>query len=62
MPLTGKDRKVEGNFEREYGPEQGKRAFYASINAGKVKGIPEATRMAKKRKHHRHKKRHSRRR
>lgn len=61
MPLTGKDREVEGRFEREYGPKEGKRAFYASINSGKVKGIPEAKRMAKKRKHKRHKRRSKRR-
>jgi hypothetical protein len=51
MPLTRKDLKVERKFESEYGPEHGKRAFYASINAGKVKNIPEAARMAKKRAH-----------
>jgi hypothetical protein len=58
MPLTGKDKKVEGNFEREYGAKKGKRAFYASINAHKVKNIPEAERMARK---HKRSKRRSRR-
>lgn len=53
MPLSGKDKEVESKFEKEYGKEHGKRAFYASINTGKVKGIPEAKRMAAKRKHHR---------
>lgn len=57
MPLTGKDRKVLSNFEKEYGRERGKRVFYASINKGRVKGIPEAKRMARKRKHHRKPKR-----
>ena len=59
MPLTGKDRKVEQNFERQYGPERGKRVFYASINAGKIRNIPEARRMAKKRKRSRKRKRKS---
>ena len=53
MPLTGKDREVEERFESEYGPERGKQVFYSSINAGKVRNIPEARRMAKKRKKHR---------
>lgn len=50
MPLTGKDTKVLRNFESEYGPEEGKRNFYASINSGRVTGIPEAKRMKSKQK------------
>lgn len=49
MPLTDEDSKVLRNFEREYGAKQGKRAFYASINAGRVKNIPEARRLKAKR-------------
>jgi hypothetical protein len=51
MPLTPKDDKVLRKFQSEYGAEEGKRAFYASINAGKVRNIPEVRRMAKKRQH-----------
>lgn len=50
MPLDEKSAKVKRKFNEEYG-DRGDRVFYASINAGKVKGIPEAERMAKKRKH-----------
>lgn len=52
MPLTGKDRGVEDAFTNRYGKERGKRIFYASINSGKVKNIPEARRMKAKRRHH----------
>lgn len=48
MPLQGKDKKVLSRFEAEYGPKEGKRAFYGSINAGKVKNIPEARRMKRR--------------
>ena len=58
MPLTGKDKEVERNFEREY-PGRGEEVFYRSINAGKVKNIPEAERI-KKRQHRSHKRRNRR--
>lgn len=48
MPLKGKDREVMDDFKREYGDKTGERRFYASINAGKVKNIPEARRIKRK--------------
>jgi hypothetical protein len=61
MPLTGKDKKVERNFEEEY-PGRGKDVFYASINSGRVTNIPEAERMKKRqaRSHKRSKRRNRR--
>lgn len=38
MPLTMKGKKVLASMTKQYGPEKGKRVFYASINAGKIKG------------------------
>jgi len=43
MPLTEKGRKILAAMRAQYGPEKGERVFYASINAGKIKGV-EATR------------------
>lgn len=39
MPLTRKGRKVLARMKKHYGPEKGERVFYASINAGKLKGV-----------------------
>jgi hypothetical protein len=39
MPLTEKGRKILANMEKEYGPEKGKRVFYASENKGTIKGV-----------------------
>lgn len=56
MPLTKKGTKVLSAMEKEYGTERGKQVFYASINAGKLKGVhrphPE-TAEAHRRKHSR---------
>lgn len=49
MPLTRTDRRVLKAFIRRYGARRGKRIFYASINSGKVRNIPEARRMRRKR-------------
>lgn len=38
MPLTMKGKKVLASMTKQYGPEKGKRVFYASINSGKIKG------------------------
>lgn len=38
MPLTKKGTKILANMEKEYGAKKGKEVFYASINAGKIKG------------------------
>lgn len=58
MPLTGKDKEVASNFTRQYGPEEGKRRFYATLNArineGHPVNIPESKRLKAKRKKHRH--------
>lgn len=39
VPLTKKGRKVMKSMKREYGPEKGKRVFYASKNKGRIKGV-----------------------
>lgn len=56
MPLTGKDKQVESNFEKEY-PGRGKQVFYATMNKaisrGRTPNLPEARRLARKRKHRR---------
>lgn len=38
MPLTAKGKTILTAMQGEYGPKQGKSVFYASINAGKVRG------------------------
>jgi len=38
MPLTPKGEKILRNMIDEYGPRKGREVFYASINAGKIKG------------------------
>ena len=38
MPLSQKGTKILGNMKEEYGEKKAKQVFYASINAGKVKG------------------------
>jgi hypothetical protein len=39
MPLTSKGQTILSAMTSEYGPEKGKRVFYASRNAGKIKGV-----------------------
>lgn len=39
MPLTPKGKKIEHAMEKEYGSGTGKHVFYASKNAGKIKGV-----------------------
>lgn len=39
MPMTAKGRKIMGSMMKQYGPEKGKRVFYASENAGRIKGV-----------------------
>ena len=39
MPQTKKGKKIENAMEKEYGTEQGKRIYYASIVKGKIKGV-----------------------
>jgi hypothetical protein len=44
MPLTKKGSKIMKAMDKEYGPEKGKSVFYASRNAGKIKGVEKAGR------------------
>lgn len=39
MPLNAKGRKVMAAMKKEYGGKKGERVFYASRNAGKIKGV-----------------------
>ena len=39
MPLTPKGREIKGAMEKEYGDKKGEQVFYASKNAGKIKGV-----------------------
>lgn len=39
MPLTKKGEKIKSAMEKEYGAKKGKAVFYASENAGKIKGV-----------------------
>ena len=39
MPLSAKGKKIMTNMKKEYGSEKGKQVFYASRNAGKIKGV-----------------------
>lgn len=39
MPLTAKGQEIEANMEKTYGPKKGEQVFYASENAGKIKGV-----------------------
>lgn len=38
MPLTAKGNKILASMRGQYGAKKGTSVFYASINAGKVKG------------------------
>lgn len=39
MPLTKKGEKIMRNMKAEYGAKKAKQVFYASRNAGKIKGV-----------------------
>jgi hypothetical protein len=39
MPLTKKGKKILRAMRKRYGPERGKRVFYASENKGTISGI-----------------------
>ena len=50
MPLTKKGEDILANMSAVYGPEKGKRVFYASRNAGKITGVdPESSHQSRKR-------------
>jgi len=38
MPLTAKGKKILRAMEKQYGKRRGEAVFYASINAGKIRG------------------------
>jgi hypothetical protein len=42
MPLTPKGHEIMSNMTKEYGAKKGKQVFYASRNAGKIKGVDHA--------------------
>lgn len=39
MPLNAKGRKIKAAMTKQYGAEKGKSVFYASENAGTIKGV-----------------------
>lgn len=39
MPLTSKGSKIMKAMKKEYGTKKGERVFYASANAGRIKGV-----------------------
>lgn len=39
MPLTAKGREILASMKKEYGAKKGTQIFYASANAGKIKGV-----------------------
>lgn len=48
MPLTNKGKKIKAAMREHYGKKKGDQVFYASENAGKIKGV--AKKGSKKRK------------
>jgi len=47
MPLTKKGLKIRAAMEKYYGKEKGEEVFYASENAGKIKGVKKKTKKEK---------------
>lgn len=41
MPLTDKGDKIMSSMKGEYGDKKGEQVFYATKNAGKIKGVDE---------------------
>ena len=50
MPLTTKGKKILANMKSEYGGKKGTSVFYASINAGKIKGAEGKTLLTRRKK------------
>jgi len=48
MPLTKKGAVVKEAMEKEYGEKRGTSVFYASKNAGTIKGVDKSKRKGKK--------------
>lgn len=42
MPLTSKGNKIMSSMKSEYGSKRGEKIFYASRNAGKIRGVDES--------------------
>lgn len=45
MPLSPKGQKIMSSMKEQYGSEKGESVFYASKNAGKIKGVDTKTRI-----------------
>lgn len=50
MPLTNKGQKIMSAMTSEYGEKKGKQVFYASRNAGKIKGVDPESVVSKRKK------------
>ena len=48
MPLTKKGVKIRRAMRKQYGEKKGDRVFYASQNAGKIKGTHKTKRKRKR--------------
>lgn len=48
MPLTSKGKKILNAMKKDYGAKKGERVFYASVNAGKIRGAEVRGRPRKK--------------
>lgn len=48
MPLTKKGHKIERAMEEDYGPEKGKKVFYASANKGTITGVHKSNALKKR--------------
>jgi len=48
VPLTKKGKKIKRAMEKEYGKKKGEAIFYASQNAGTIKGTHKKTKSSKK--------------
>lgn len=48
MPLTKKGKKIKAAMQKQYGKEKGEEVFYASENAGTIKGVAKRKKGGKK--------------
>ena len=49
MPLTAKGRKIKASMRKHYGKKKGTSVFYASQNAGTIKGTHHKRKRRKRR-------------
>ena len=47
MPLTRKGKDIMQSMQRTYGGKKGEQVFYATANAGKIKGVEETEELKK---------------